>query len=100
MFASDLRSLAALTADDVCAACNGTGSITGVRIEIRGSQRIHPPRCLDCGGTGLVATPQAANTSASAIAKSPRRGLVEGFSEQSIPYGLIPDEREMEVTKR
>src|SRR6516164_3611440 len=100
MFASDLRSLTALTADDVCAACNGTGSITGVRIEIRGSQRIHPPRCQECGGTGLAATPRAANTSAGAIAKSPRRGLVEGFSEEDIPYGPIPDESEMEVTKR
>lgn len=77
MFASDLRSLAALTADDVCAACNGTGSITGVRIEIRGSQRIHPPRCQECGGTGLAA-----------------------ISEENIPYGPIPDESEMEVTKR
>jgi hypothetical protein len=46
----DLRPRGASATDEVCPACNGTGSITGVEIEIRGSQRIHPPRCPECCG--------------------------------------------------
>lgn len=52
MRALDLRPRGASGTDEVCPACNGTGSITGVEIEIRGSQRIHPPRCPECRGTG------------------------------------------------
>ena len=52
MLVSDLHLFSASSAKDGCSACNGTGSITGVRVEIRGSQRIHPPRCPKCGGTG------------------------------------------------
>ena len=57
MSMSELPLLDVPPTDDTCPACNGTGSITRVQFEKRGTQRIHPPRCPKCGGTGR--TPNA-----------------------------------------